>query len=298
MSISADTGEHQSIAALLAAHPGERDTKKLIRQLARKKVDFAKSKGWSGPPFCPKQLASIFGIRCKEVGHDIDGDGRILLGRNGKLLIEYRSGRLPERQRFTIFHEFAHTLFPDFCKFLPCHQTAKVDVSSAEKRFEYLCDLAAAEMLLPLEEFNKDLEGVKWLGFETINKLRKRYEASIDATVYRMMDTVKTVPCAAVFLTDQKGKHGGHGPLWVNNVAANSFFKGFIKPGTLPPKTSVAIHCYQNGVETTEPFKETWWINGNPRTWLVQAAKLPTIPENPHYAKVVVLLFPSGYRKN
>src|SRR6186713_1050187 len=101
---------HPSVKALLDAHPGERDPKEVIRRLARSKVAHAKSLGWEGPPFCPKEFSSIFDIRCKEVNHAIGGDGRILVQRNGKPVIEYVSGRMPERQRFTIFHEFAHTL--------------------------------------------------------------------------------------------------------------------------------------------------------------------------------------------
>jgi Zn-dependent peptidase ImmA (M78 family) len=297
MSILADTGEHKSIAALLAEYKGERDVKKLIRRLARQKVDSAKMKGWKGPPFCPKEFTSIFGIRCKKVNHDIDGDGRILLGRDGKPIIEYHSNRLPERQRFTIFHEFAHTLFPDFCKFLPHHQSDQTTASAAEKKFEYLCDVAASEMLFPMQEFSRDLEGFKSFSFDAVHELRKRYDASIDATIYRMIDLTQTVPCAAVFLTDQKGKHSGRGPLWVKNTAANSLFKCFIRPGETPPATSVAVQCYRNGMEVTKSVRETWWIQGNPRTWLVQAAKLPSIPDVPAYAKVVVLIFPSSYKK-
>src|SRR5205807_2090586 len=105
MSISAGSSgavqaRHKSVLALLAAHPGESDAKKLIRRLAREKVAYAKTHSWLGPAFCPKILSSIFGIRCKEVTHDIRGDGRILPYRDGKLWIEYRQDRPIERQRF------------------------------------------------------------------------------------------------------------------------------------------------------------------------------------------------------
>jgi hypothetical protein len=42
----------------------------------------------------------------------------------------------------------------------------------------------------------------------------------------------------------------------------------------------------------------TLWFKGAPRSWLVQAAKLPTVKEDPNYPKVVALLFPSGYGKD
>src|SRR5689334_11459984 len=115
------SARHRSILALLNEYPGEKDAKTLIRRLAQERIASAKTLGWSGPAFCPKILASLFGIRCKEVHHEIGGEGRILPYADGKLWIEYRSKRLLERQRFTIFHEFAHTLFPDFSKFVPHH---------------------------------------------------------------------------------------------------------------------------------------------------------------------------------
>jgi len=114
---------HKSIEALLAAHPEEKNPETIIRCLAREKVAYAKKHHWAGPPYCPREFVSIFGIKCKEVEHDIDGEGRILLSRAKKLEIEYRKGRMPERQRFTIFHEFAHTLFPDYCEFIPQHHS-------------------------------------------------------------------------------------------------------------------------------------------------------------------------------
>jgi Zn-dependent peptidase ImmA (M78 family) len=286
---------HESVKALLAAHLGETNPKKIIRRLAREKIAYAKACGWSGPPFCPKQLASIFGIRCKEVQHDIRGDGRILQYPTGKIWIEYHTNRIPERQRFTIFHEFAHTLFPDYCQFLPHHHNEVAALSDDEKEFETLCDVAAAEMLLPVDEFKMDLNSFDLLGFEAIHDLRKRYVASIDATTYRLIELTDSVPCAAIFLVDRKGTHAGRGPLWVKNCSKNSQFKYYFRPGTSPPPNSVIVHCYRNGVQTTDPVKETWWINGQPRTWLVQATKLPEMPHLPEYPKIVTLIFPSSY---
>ena len=165
---------HPSVTALLDAHPSQSDPKVIIRNLAREKVAYAKSKGWSGPPYCPKEFASIFGIRCKEVTHDIGGDGRILMGPDGRLLIEFASGKVIERQRFTMFHEFAHTLFPDYCAFVAQHNQSREASASEDFEFESLCDVAAAEMLFPLEDFNEDLSRLPQACFETIHDLRSR----------------------------------------------------------------------------------------------------------------------------
>lgn len=281
---------HPSVVALLETYPGKNDPKEIITELARAKVRYAKEEGWSGPPFCPKQFASILGVRCKEVAHDIGGDGRILVQRDGRPLIEYACGRMPERQRFTIFHEYAHTLFPDYCEFAPHHHRPDQQISEAEKEFESLCDVAAAEMLLPVDEFTRDLFDFPAACFASIHALRQRYEASIDATTYRSISLEKRTPCAAVFLTDQRKHFSGDGPLWVNNSSRNTLFKPFVWPGTIPPGNSETLRCFRDGTDSSGAVEETWMVKGEAKTWLVQAAKLPPIPHAPAYSKIVALL--------
>ena len=288
--------KHESVEALLLAHPGETDPKVVIRRLAREKVGYAKSLGWTGPPFCHKIFTSIFGLRCREVHHDIEGEGQILKHPNGHVYIEYRAGRMPERQRFTVFHEFAHTLFPDYCAFQPYHYSPQQPpVNPAEKEFENLCDVGAAEILLPIPEFSRDLADLTWHGIESVHQLRVRYQASVDATIHRLVELTQAVPCAAVFLTDQKGDHVGSGPLWVKYCCRNPLFKGFFPAGTTSPKDSIAVRCLFENLQTTDPVSETWWIGRNPRTMLVQATRLPEVPENPGYSKVAALIFPPRY---
>jgi hypothetical protein len=290
--------KHPSIIALLAAHPGETNARNLIRRLARDRIALAKRHGWPGPPFCPKILASLFGIRCKEVQHDIGSEGRILPYPDGSLWIEYRSGRSKERQRFTIFHEFAHTLFPDFSELVPHRYSHTRKPFDPEDEFEKLCDIGASEMLLPIPEFHTHIHNAPVVCCETIRDLSALYVASPDATIRRFVEIHETLGCAAVFLTDQKGDYSGRGPLWVQYCLRSSLFKSFFPPGTTPPWNSVAVQCLKNGVAITSAAKETWWISQQPRSYLVQALKLPNIPEAPDYPKVVALILPSGYKLN
>lgn len=282
------TPRHESVLALLRAYPGETDPAALIRRLAREKVAKAKGHGWGGPPFCPKQLCSIFDIRCREVTHDIGGDGRLLLQR-GKLWIEFHADRLPERKRFTIFHEFAHTLFPDYCEWVPLHHAAPRTPLDPEREFENLCDMAAAEMLFPRAEFLRDLNAQPF-GFTACDHLRTTYEASLDATLRRMVDLAETIPCCAAFLTDVRHNRDGDGPLWVKSVTRSSACRGFVWPGTTPPAGSVAIQCL-SGRERLPLALETWTINGRQVSFRVEAARLPEIPTARDYPKVVILIF-------
>ncbi|MFH1497432.1 MAG: ImmA/IrrE family metallo-endopeptidase [Verrucomicrobiota bacterium] len=283
--------QHPSVAALLQKYPGKSDPKEIIRELARAKVAHAKNNRWSGPPFCAKEFASILGIRCKEVSHDIGGDGRILVQRNGKPLIEFAADRMLERQRFTIFHECAHTLFPDYGEYsLIQHHAPEKPNSDPDKEFEFLCDVAAAEMLFPQEDFERDLLQLPPAGLQSVHTLRVRYEASIDATAYRALSYESRLPLAAVFLTDQKKHFTGEGPLWVNSFSRNTRFKPFIWPGTVPPGDSVVHTCLRSGADSTQWVRETWTVRDEPKTWLVQAARLPQISHAPLYPKVVVLV--------
>jgi len=285
------TAKHPSVAALLQKYPGKSDPKEIIRDLARAKVAHAKLHGWSGPPFCAKVFASILGIRCKEVSHDIGGDGRLLVQRDGKPLIEFAAGRMPERQRFTIFHECGHTLFPDYGAYsIVQHHAPEKAQPDPDKEFENLCDVAAAEMLFPQEDFERDLLKLPPAGLQPVHTLRERYEASIDATVYRTLSFETRVPLAAVFLTDQKKHFEGDGPLWVNSLSRNTQFRPFIWPGTIPPDDSVAHTCLRSGEDSPKWVRETWTVKGERKTWLVQAARLPEIPQAPSYPKVVVLV--------
>jgi hypothetical protein len=151
---------------------------------------------------------------------------------------------------------------------------------------------------MPLHDFTEDFQKLKWLGFESVHKLRERYQASIDATIYRLVDLVTSVGFAAVFLTDQRRTNDGYGPLWVKHSSRNSLFKSYIPAGVTPPSNSVVTQCYRNNLEATAAVKETWWIRGAPRSWLVQAAKLPTVSDDINYPKIVALFFPSGYSKD
>ncbi|HWA27549.1 MAG TPA: ImmA/IrrE family metallo-endopeptidase [Lacunisphaera sp.] len=274
----------------MKAHPRQTDPKQVIRDLARSRVAHAKALRWTGPPFCPREFASIFDIRCREVTHDIGGDGRILVQRDGRFRIEYRKQSMPERQRFTIFHEFAHTLFPDFGVLLPRHHAPGAALTPEEKEFENLCDIAAAEMLMPMDEFCRDIQARTAIDVAAVHELRGLYQASIDATIHRLIDLEQRCPCSAVFFTDQKGKFEGDGPLWVKYSTRGRRCRSFIWPGSIPPKDSVVFECYRNGEDVSQAAKESWLIKGSEIRCLVKAIRLPALPEFPDYAKVVALL--------
>jgi hypothetical protein len=279
--------EHPSVVALMAeAHPGE-SAADVIRRKCRAMVQRAKTFGWSGPPFDPRILASLHDIVVEKTAVDFGSEGRIF-PRRGKVVIQLRAGAMIERERFTICHELAHTCFPDAFDFVR-HQDASPG-DEACRKFENLCDIGAAELLLPYDEFHADLQKAHPVLSHT-SELSQRYVASIDATMKRMLDLTDH-PCAAAFLTDEEFKEfqAVAGRMRVKYFWKSTNFRGFLPPGNLLPKSSCAHSAPPTASKLFPTARETWWINSRPYSWYVESLRLPTIPNNSEYPKVVTLL--------
>ncbi len=267
------------------AHPGEKDVD-VIRRKCRALVTRAKTLGWSGPPFDPEMLASIDGIKVEATDEEIDGEGRIFPHR-GRVKIQYRRGSMLERRRFTICHELAHTCFPDVFERTRFHHGPVSD--EAHRRFENLCDIGAAELLLPLEDFSRDLAAGATL--RHAQALGRHYVASIDATVKRLLD-LTSLSCAAVFLTDRAFKEflPSHGRMRVRYCWKSTAFRGYFPVGTLSPPRSAILGALPELADLHVPVKETWWISDKPRSYYIEPLRLPLIPGNLEYPQVLAML--------
>lgn len=115
----------------------------------------------------------------------------------GKYYICVNAKDIGERQRFTVCHEIAHIVLglPSDHKTLPSWSYAK------KSREEILCDVFAAELLLPSKLF-KPLADKELISFRTVGDLADRFEASLTATGSRFA-TVIGAPCA--FVLSEKG---------------------------------------------------------------------------------------------
>jgi hypothetical protein len=280
---------HPSVTVLMGeAKRGEKPVDVIIRK-CRAMVAYAKSKGWSGPPYDPRILAGIFKIKVEEAAGIIDGDGCIF-PRGGRLVIQYSPGKTEERRRFTICHELAHTCFTD-CFETIHKQNGKEPQDVAFKKFEGLCDAGAAELLMPFEDFTADLQDTQ-VSFPKSLQLAARYKASIDATLKRVLDLHADAPCAAAFLTDRDvgDERALRGRLRVLYCWKSGSFGGFIPSGTLVPANSQSLPHACSGATPLSAAKETWWIGGKPRTYYVESLRLPVFADNPEYPLVVALL--------
>lgn len=176
-----------------------------------------------------------------EPGWSIESKGKYFIGVNKK--------DSKERRRFTVCHEIAHVVLelPSEHSFVPWWSYAK------RPKNEVLCDVFAAELLLPKELFEPLIRDHQ-IGFSTIDKLGKQFMASTTATGSRyafMMDA----PCA--FVLSEKGV--------VRYASRSKLLReagGWIQPGIkIPPKTPSA-HARAMNVETgPDEVAADLWFN-------------------------------------
>jgi Zn-dependent peptidase ImmA (M78 family) len=147
----------------------------IVRRLCEDLLDEADVK----PPVNVKLLASLRGIaRVEERLQPWDG---VLAREKGQFVVGVRASDGIERQRFTVLHEAGHTLLPGFA------QSRQYRCDGPRSRDEQLCDIAAAELLLPKRFFIPDLLEAG-LGLAGVEELASLYEASIEATALRTVD--------------------------------------------------------------------------------------------------------------
>lgn len=199
--------KHASILALARQCGSDRPIEETVCGLARQKLDAvddmmrAVDARWSPPPYDPLLVAQALGIRCIPV--DDEGlDDAMVFVQNGEPTILYRQERAKVRTRFNIFHEIAHTLFPDYQEAIRYRRTGRTRLFDPDGQLEYLCNLAAAEFLMPMDLFWEDLVD-KGFGASKVNALSRRYGASVEAVALRMVES-NVENCAVALLVERK----------------------------------------------------------------------------------------------
>lgn len=181
-------------ASVLKLAQGQ-DPQVVIRQKARVRVQDAKTKGWRGPPFDPKILASLLGIKLEE-SSEVE-EAMLVPIQAGRLVIHYNPDKPETRQNFSLCHEIAHTFFPDYEETIWHRGKRHENHFDPEDEVCFLCDIGASELLLPFPEFKNSVSKAGF-SIDTIETLRQEYKASRDAVAIRMVDTGLQT-CAVVF---------------------------------------------------------------------------------------------------
>ena len=251
--VTPNTG-HPSVSALMGlASPGETPDD-VIRRRCRELVAEKKAQGWTGPPFDPEILASLLDIEVDHVDHDIRADARIFPAAGGRLIIQCAASVSEERQRFSICHEIAHTRFPDCYEEVRCRlERGKFD--SRHFELERLCNIGAAELLLPYDDFRISVGG-RVVSIDLAYEIRQTFACSVEAALYRLVD-LSDEECAVAFMSkrlkpsEQRRCHpefafGLPQPtpkFRVDYVRASRRFFAFFPPHKSAPDSSVVYHA-------------------------------------------------------
>lgn len=142
-------------------------------------------------------LRSLCGIQLSGDPPALSEDAELVPDGSGGVEIRVNRDRPETRRNFSIAHEISHTFFPDYAKRSWCRTDARYrDRNNPDDRLEMLCDIGAAELLLPMPWFGSSARAVR--SASGLLDLAAEYGASPEATLRRMAETSEE-PMAAVY---------------------------------------------------------------------------------------------------
>jgi hypothetical protein len=263
---------------------GNRNPMEVIVEKARAAVLAAMDlKGFT----LPVDLFKLAEILSAEIVPKADvRDARTVAGPHDKPRIEYNPTRSPARVRFSICHELGHVLFTD-CLQQVRHRSFHTETSPEEYELEMLCNLAAAEFLLPIGSVQEDISKLR-LSIHTALDLREKYQASVEAVLLRLagLSGAKCAVFAAV--TDETAGPGVKRHRLEYVKGAQNWDAG-VKRGDYLPLETVANGCTAIGF-TDNKIEE--WVPGHGKLKVEVAAVSPYL--NRVMPRIVGLIRPAG----
>jgi len=242
-------------------------------QAILKARQFVRNAGITAVPVELERLAAAANAKIKFV-HDLsDDESGQTTQHKGKHIIIVNGNHREERQRFTVLHEIAHIVLE-----LPSqHHGPKLTTGDLLRygrrpQEEILCDVFAAECLLPYELFSKDVSDVD-ISLEAVKALADRYKASLTATGSRYAINAPE-PCAFVLSED------GH-IRYISRSKYLNELKGWIDFNIPVPKGSVAHRLIQ-GTSKSEDYDELptdVWFNSAIKNRPLLAEEAILLPE-------------------
>jgi Zn-dependent peptidase ImmA (M78 family)/O-acetyl-ADP-ribose deacetylase (regulator of RNase III) len=218
---------------------GGREPVQAMVHAARELVLEAMDEGWSGPPFDPLKLAQMKGIAVSPRA-DIPDARTLQVGEN-RFLIEFNPTRPPGRLRYSIAHEIAHTLFPD-CGERVRNRARTPFGQGDEWQLEALCNIAAAEILMPVGSMKK--AQIDILDIDQIAKSRKEFDVSTEAVLIRLVHLSEEA--CAVFVASRKDNSPAS-KYSFDYVIPSRRWKYEITLGTTLPEPSPVAECIAVG---------------------------------------------------
>jgi O-acetyl-ADP-ribose deacetylase (regulator of RNase III) len=239
------------------------DPIELIEAKSRELVLRARDAGWSGPPYNPIAIADLLRIPV-EANSEILDARTVAVG--GGIRIEFNPTRPRERVRFSIAHEIAHTLFPDVAE-QTRHRGGSKTVAD-EWQLEMLCNLAAAEFVMPLGSLppSERLPKIEQLMID-----RRKLDVSAEAFLMRVVKT--TAEPAIMFCASHVDAEGSRPRYRVDYTVGSKSAPLVIGAGRPIPDGSIVYGC--TAIGQTSGAAESW-ITGAPLP--VECVGIPGYP--------------------
>ena len=246
----------------------------MIREAAQALVLRAFETGWEGPPFNPLYIARMLDVQV-EANSSI-ADARLVEIEDGAK-IEFNPQQARERVRFSIAHEVAHLLFPDWNDEIR-NRGGQV-VTEDQWQLEMLCNLAASEFVLPIGS----LEAAQTVpSIEMLMRCRREYDVSAEAFLIRVVK-VSNQPVGVFFASPTLSVVGDRSYRIDYYISSPTASRLRVRGARVPPD-SVIHNC--TAIGHTDSAVEDWFVGSPAR---MECVGIPGYPGSV-YPRVAALV--------
>jgi len=242
---------------------GNSDPVDLIEAKARELVLRARDAGWSGPPYNPLAIADLLKIPVEANGEV--ADARTVSTGTG-VKIEFNPTRPRERVRFSVAHEIAHTLFSDVAE--QTRHRGGTGTSPDEWQLEILCNIAAAEFVMPLGSLpsSNELPRIEQLMID-----RRKFDVSAEAFLIRVVKA--TTEPVLMFCASPVETVGSRPAYRIDYSVGSKSAPPVFGAGLSIPSDSIIYGC--TAIGQTTRASESWLANGR---LIVECVGIPGFP--------------------
>lgn len=232
----------------------------LMIEKAKQLVDqIVDQRGHDEPPFLPEEYSHLVNVREIRKTNLGETSGLLLKFRDG-YVIKLNQDHYPVRQNFSCAHEIGHILFDELhlanyvrnIEYRTFNPSKTTEIRARAR--ETLCDIAAAELLMPEQVFRKYLSTFG-LSITSLEQLASTFKVSIQAATRRIAE-VSIEPCIAILWQPwPKSKPKGLRPVMGKQSSRNAKYLPMFK---LVNATSTLYEAYQNDaiVRTWKLYKD------------------------------------------
>ena len=234
-----------------------------VQNAARSLVLQARERGWEGPPFNPVKIVELLNVKVS--ANSSIADARLISTDDGPL-IEFNPQQPRERVRFSIAHELAHLLFPDWPAEIRNRSAGRTP--SDNWQLEMLCNIAASEFVLPIGSLPSSFNVTP---IEELMQERRRYDVSAEAFLIRLAK-VSDRPISVFFASPIETEDGGR-RYRVDYAVASPLAPNMQVEGLNVPIDSALRNC--TAIGHTDQAIETWFAG---RETQIEYVGIPAYP--------------------